>query len=67
MLLVDAISRSRLVMQHIGLHALFVDAKDPRAARFYAAYGFTPLPDSPLVLVLPLTPPLQPSIPPRHR
>jgi GNAT superfamily N-acetyltransferase len=54
LLLVDAINRSRLVMEHVGLHAIFVDAKDAGAARFYRAYGFQPLPDNPLVLVLPL-------------
>ena len=50
----DAIERSRRVLEHIGVHALFVDAKDERAAAFYRKYGFRPLPDDPLRLVLPI-------------
>ena len=53
-LLMDAIERSRRVLEHIGVHALFVDAKDERAAAFYRKYGFRPLPDDSLKLVLPL-------------
>ena len=52
LLLLDAIHRSRLVLEHVGVHALFVDAK---AAAFYQKYGFRPLPDQPLQLVLVLT------------
>lgn len=55
LLLMDAIERSRRVLEHIGVHALFVDAKDERAAAFYRKYGFRPLPSDPLRLVLPLT------------
>jgi GNAT superfamily N-acetyltransferase len=54
LLLVDAITRTRLVLEHIGVHALFVDAKDKPAAGFYRKYGFRPLPSDPLRLVLPL-------------
>ena len=54
-LLMDAIERARLVLEHIGVHALVVDANDERAAAFYAKYGFRPLPNDPLRLVLPLT------------
>ena len=54
-LLMDAIDRSRRVLKHIGIHALFVDAKDERAAAFYRKYGFRPLPEDSLKLVLPLT------------
>ena len=53
-LLTDAIERARRVLEHIGVHALFVDAKDERAAAFYRKYGFRPLPDDSLKLVLPL-------------
>lgn len=53
-LLMDAIDRSRRVLEHIGIHALFVDAKDERVASFYLKYGFRPLPQDPLTLVLPL-------------
>ena len=54
LLLMDAIDRSRRVLQHVGIHALFVDAKDERAAGFYRKYGFRPLPQDSLKLVLPL-------------
>jgi GNAT superfamily N-acetyltransferase len=53
-LLMDAIERSRHVLEHVGVHALFVDAKDERAAGFYRKYVFRPLPSDPLRLVLPL-------------
>jgi ribosomal protein S18 acetylase RimI-like enzyme len=52
LLLLDAIRRSRLVLEHVGVHALFVDAKDAKAAAFYRKYGFRSLPDQPLQLVL---------------
>jgi hypothetical protein len=42
------------VLEHVGVHALFVDAKDKPAAGFYRKYGFRPLPSDPLRLVLPL-------------
>jgi GNAT superfamily N-acetyltransferase len=54
MLLMDAIKRSCNVREHIGVFALFVDAKDEGAAAFYARYGFAALPDSPKTMVLPL-------------
>ena len=53
-LLMDAIERSRRVLEHIGVHALFVDAKDERAAAFYRKYGFRALPGASLKLVLPV-------------
>lgn len=52
LLLVDATKRARLVLEHVGVHALFVDAKDARAAAFYRKYGFRALPGDPLTLVL---------------
>lgn len=54
LLLVDAIERARRVLEHVGVHALFVDAKDDRAAAFYRKYSFRPLPGEPLRLLLPL-------------
>jgi GNAT superfamily N-acetyltransferase len=42
-LLVDAIERVRLVLAQVSGLCLFVDAKDKRAQRFYARYGFEPL------------------------
>mgnify|MGYP001612405852 CR=1 FL=1 len=53
-LLIDAIERARRVLEHVGVHALFVDAKDEQAAAFYRKYAFRPLPSDPLRLVLPL-------------
>jgi GNAT superfamily N-acetyltransferase len=52
LLLMDAIARAKLVLEHVGVHALFVDAKDARAAMFYRRYGFRPLPSQPSTLVL---------------
>jgi GNAT superfamily N-acetyltransferase len=52
LLLTDAIQRATHVREHVGVHALFVDAKDERAASFYRKYGFQPLPTQPLMLVL---------------
>lgn len=52
LLLMDAIKRARLVLEHVGVHAVFVDAKDARAAAFYRKYGFRALPSAPLTLVL---------------
>ena len=52
LLLMDALDRARRVLEHVGVHALFVDAKDERAAAFYRKYGFRPLPGQPLQLVL---------------
>jgi GNAT superfamily N-acetyltransferase len=52
LLLVDAIKRAKLVLEHVGVHALFVDAKDDQAAAFYRKYGFRPLPSDPRTLVL---------------
>ena len=51
-LLMNAIDRSRRVLEEVGVHALFVDAKDANAAAFYRKYGFRPLPEQPLQLVL---------------
>jgi ribosomal protein S18 acetylase RimI-like enzyme len=52
LLLLDAIHRSGMVLEHVGVHALFADANDAKAAAFYRKYGFRPLPDQPLQLVL---------------
>ena len=52
LLLMNAIDRSRRVLEHVGVHALFVDAKHANAAAFYGKYGFRQLPEQPLQLVL---------------
>lgn len=53
-LLADAITRTCNVKHNVGVHALFVDAIDDKAAGFYRKYGFRAFPDSPSRLVLPL-------------
>lgn len=40
--------------QFVGITALVVDAKDEKAAGFYASFGFQPLVDKPLTLIVPL-------------
>ena len=52
LLLMDAIDRARRVTEYVGVHALFVDAKDEHAAGFYRKYGSRPFPEQPLPLVL---------------
>lgn len=51
-LLADALYRA--TRAEIAAYALMVDAKDEAAAAFYLHHGFIMLPDSPLVLFLPL-------------
>lgn len=51
-LLADALDRA--ARSEIAAFALMVDAKDDAAAAFYRYHGFISLPDSPLVLFLPL-------------
>lgn len=51
-LLFHAIARAQEVSSQAGGPFLFVDAKDDAAAAFYAKYGFVPLPDDSLTLVL---------------
>lgn len=52
-LLIDALERSLSLSGSLGVHAVEVEAIDEPAA-FYRKYGFTPLLDDPLHLVLPL-------------
>ena len=51
-LLADALDRA--AHSEIAAYALMVDAKDDSAAAFYQHHGFIALPDSPLILFLPL-------------
>lgn len=53
-LLVEAIRLVVATSQKVGVAGLFVDAKDDNAASFYQRFGFSPLPDNPLRLFLPL-------------
>jgi GNAT superfamily N-acetyltransferase len=53
-LILAAGRRCLLAATEVGGVALLIDAKDERAAKWYASYGATPLGDSPLSLLLPL-------------
>ena len=54
LLMVDAITRARRIQQDAGVVGLFVDAIDGQAAGFYLRLGFSPSPDNPLLLFLPV-------------
>ncbi len=51
-LLIDAMIRAKHVASQIGGFALFVDAKDEEAARFYVHYGFESFPGDSLTLCI---------------
>jgi GNAT superfamily N-acetyltransferase len=53
-LLVEAIHRVAAVAAAAGGIGLFVDAKDPAAADFYARFGFEATPTQPLTLFMPM-------------
>ena len=53
-LLLAAGRRCLLASAEVGGVALLIDAKNERAAQWYAAYGAVPLLDAPLSLLLPL-------------
>jgi GNAT superfamily N-acetyltransferase len=54
-LLLGAGRRCLLVAAEVGGVALLIDAKNARAAAWYASYGALPLTDAPHTLVLPFT------------
>lgn len=53
-LLLDALQRSLDLSGRLGIHAVTVDTVDKKAVGFYLKYGFIPLLDRPLHLILPL-------------
>lgn len=54
LLLVDAMRRvADAIRNAAGVVGLFVDAKNPGAAAFYRKFGFIPMEDNPLSLMLP--------------
>lgn len=53
-LLQDAVKRCLDLRAQLGVRLLVVDAKDARAAAFYAAFGFRPTAETALTLYLPL-------------
>ncbi len=55
-LLKDAILRTLQAADIAGLKAIFVQAKDQDAERFYAKHGFIPSPGDPLHLFFPVDP-----------
>ncbi|WP_263588885.1 GNAT family N-acetyltransferase [Sphingopyxis sp. GC21] len=53
-LLVSAALRCLRIAEQAGGRLLIIDAKNERAAEWYASYGAEPLQDKPLTLVMPL-------------
>ena len=53
-LLLDSLRRAESLSGELGIHAVQVDAIDERASSFYRKYGFVPLEDHPLRLLLPI-------------
>jgi GNAT superfamily N-acetyltransferase len=54
LLLADAISRILSVASTLAIFAIVVEAKDERAAAFYAGFGFVPFPNRPFRLFMPV-------------
>jgi predicted GNAT family N-acyltransferase len=52
-LLAKALEKAYASAAQVGSSMVVVDAIDARAAKFYAAHGFTPLPES-MRLILPM-------------
>lgn len=54
LLLADAVRRvARAIREVAGVVGLFVDAKNERLVGYYQRFGFIPLEDNPLILMLP--------------
>ena len=53
-LLVEALFKTSRIAEIAGGIGLFVDAKDEKAAAFYARFGFEPTPGEPLTLFMPM-------------
>ncbi|HEV2972600.1 MAG TPA: GNAT family N-acetyltransferase [Pirellulales bacterium] len=53
-LLIDALRRSLLLSEQIGVRAVEVVAIDDAARNFYIHFGFTPLEDDPNHLIMPI-------------
>jgi len=49
-----AANRAVALRETLGVRVLLVDAKDERAAAFYAAFGFRPTSDAAMTLYLPI-------------
>ena len=55
LLLADAIKRTLQAREQVAIYAIVVDAKDEEAGRYYQAFGFRRLINSPSRLFFPLT------------
>jgi GNAT superfamily N-acetyltransferase len=55
LLLIDALRRSELLAEQVGIRAVEVDAIDDAARAFYLKFGFQPLLDDPRHLFLPMS------------
>lgn len=53
-LLKDALHRAVAASQEVAIHCIIVDALHEKAAAFYRKYGFTPIKDDLLTLVIPM-------------
>ena len=62
-LLLDALKRSARLAQHLGIHALVVDALNESARSFYRKYGFLEAANDPMRLYLPIKKFLQTGLP----
>ncbi len=54
LLLINALTRTRHIINVAGGIGLFVDAIDEPAAEYYLQFGFQAMPDNPLLLFLPV-------------
>ncbi len=54
MLLPDAVKRTVIAGETVAMHALIVDASNDDAKRFYERFGFVPLTDDPMRLIISL-------------
>jgi GNAT superfamily N-acetyltransferase len=55
LLLADAVRRVLGAARSLAVYAVVVDAKDEPAATFYHCFGFTPFPNRPFRLFMPVT------------
>lgn len=55
LLVIDAIRRANAQATHIGATFIVVDALNDEAVRFYRSLGFTPFPDTPRQLFMPMS------------
>jgi hypothetical protein len=54
LLVVDVMRQTKVASNLICVSFLFVEAKDGGLAKYYARFGFVPVPDDPLTLYMPI-------------